>query len=58
MFNGWLRGGSLTKSEETLLYDVVFPLFICEKGEEEGQNWKISKHVLFESPHTNFKHHR
>ena len=36
----WLRGGSLTKSEQSFLNDVFFPMFICEKGEEEGQNWE------------------
>ena len=51
----WLIGGSLTKSEQSLFNEVFFPLFkICEKGEEEGQYWE--KHVLFESPHSNFKH--
>ena len=40
--------GSLTKSEQSLFKDVFFPLFkICEKAEEEGQNWENSKVCTF-----------
>ena len=53
------RGSSLTKSEQSLFNDVFFPLFkICEKGEEEGQNWENSKTCTFWITHTNFKHRR
>ena len=42
------RWDSLTKSEQSLFNDVFFSLFkICEKAEEEGQNWKNSKACTF-----------
>ena len=53
------RWDSLTKSKQSLFNDMCFPLFkICEKAKEEGQNWENSKALLFEPPHTNFKHRR
>ena len=39
-FDPYLRGGSLTKIEQSLFK-------ICEKGEEEGQNWDNSKACTF-----------
>ena len=47
----------LMKSEQSLFNDVFFPLFkkyiyICEKAEEEGQNWENSKACTFLITHT------
>ena len=43
------RWGSITKSEQSLFNDVFFSIVykICEKAEEEGQNWEISKACTF-----------